>query len=130
MEVDSASRSNGESSLPLPFRNSSSGRVGARDLQFVCSGRGQERSEIHQARAISAGLDQGLSRFSSIGSTMSSRSFIRLIFVSACLAGVAFGQSQPSFEAGAAQRVITPNPLLPLSGGMGPTSAAKGKQGE
>ncbi len=34
------------------------------------------------------------------------------------------------FRAGAAQRVITPNPLLPISGGMGPTQPARGKQGE
>jgi hypothetical protein len=43
---------------------------------------------------------------------------------------MALGQSQPSFEAGAARRLITPDPLLPLSGGMGPTAPAKGKQGE
>lgn len=33
-------------------------------------------------------------------------------------------------EAGAAKRIITPNPLLPISGGMGPTAPPKGKQGE
>ena len=40
------------------------------------------------------------------------------------------GQSKPSFEAGAAKRIITPEPLLPISGGMGVPSAAKSKQGE
>ena len=40
------------------------------------------------------------------------------------------GQSQPAFEAGAAMRTITPNPLLPVSGGMGIPSPAKSKQGE
>lgn len=40
------------------------------------------------------------------------------------------GQSKPSFEAGAAKRIITPDPLLPISGGMGIPSAAKSKQGE
>jgi len=43
----------------------------------------------------------------------------------ACCAG-----AQGSFEAGAAKRIITPDPLLPLSGGMGPTAPAKGKRGE
>jgi hypothetical protein len=40
------------------------------------------------------------------------------------------GQSKPSFAAGAAKRIITPDPLLPISGGMGIPSAAKSKQGE
>jgi hypothetical protein len=40
------------------------------------------------------------------------------------------GQSKPSFEAGAARRIITPDPLLPVSGGMGIPSPAKSKQGE
>lgn len=38
--------------------------------------------------------------------------------------------AQPAFEAGAAKRIITPDPLLPISGGMGPTAPPKGKQGE
>lgn len=33
-------------------------------------------------------------------------------------------------EAGAAKRVITPDPLLPISGGLGPTARAKEKRGE
>jgi hypothetical protein len=40
------------------------------------------------------------------------------------------GQSKPSFEAGAAKRIITPDPLLPISGGMGIPSPAKSKLGE
>jgi hypothetical protein len=40
------------------------------------------------------------------------------------------GQSKPAFEAGAAKRNITPDPLLPISGGMGIPSPAKSKQGE
>jgi hypothetical protein len=40
------------------------------------------------------------------------------------------GQSNASFEAGAARRIITPDPLLPVSGGMGIPSPAKSKQGE
>ncbi len=49
-----------------------------------------------------------------------------------CLAlgSVVGGQTRPAFEAAAARRVITPDPLLPLSGGMGPTAPPKGKQGE
>jgi hypothetical protein len=34
------------------------------------------------------------------------------------------------FRAGVGQRIITPNPLLPVSGGMGPTSPATEKRGE
>jgi hypothetical protein len=51
---------------------------------------------------------------------------------SVCLAlgwGVS-GQPLPTFEAGAAKRIITPDPLLPISGGMGIPSAAKSRQGE
>jgi len=36
----------------------------------------------------------------------------------------------PRLLAGAALRVLTPNPLLPVSGGMGPTAPAKEKRGE
>src|SRR5689334_11990471 len=39
-------------------------------------------------------------------------------------------QPKPAFEAGAARRNITPNPLLPISGGMGTPAPAKSKQGE
>lgn len=35
-----------------------------------------------------------------------------------------------AFEAGAAKRIITPDPLLPISGGMGVPAPAKSKQGE
>jgi hypothetical protein len=42
-------------------------------------------------------------------------------------AAASFAQS---FEAAAAKRIITPDPLLPITGGMGPTSPAKSKQGE
>ena len=39
-------------------------------------------------------------------------------------------QAQPAFEAAAAKRIITPDPLLPVSGGMGTPSPAKSKLGE
>ena len=35
-----------------------------------------------------------------------------------------------SFQAGAAMRVITPDPLLPVSGGMGPTAPVREKREE
>jgi hypothetical protein len=56
----------------------------------------------------------------------------RLAPVALCLALLAGarGQSKPAFEAGAARRIITPDPLLPVSGGMGSPSPAKSKQGE
>lgn len=38
--------------------------------------------------------------------------------------------AQAGLEAGAAVRVITPDPLLPVSGGMGPTKPAREKKGE
>lgn len=38
--------------------------------------------------------------------------------------------AQPAFEAGAAKRIITPDPLLPISGGMGVPVPAKSKRGE
>ncbi len=50
-----------------------------------------------------------------------------------CLTLLCFANGQsnkPAFEAGAARRIITPDPLLPVSGGMGAPSPAKIKQGE
>ncbi len=51
----------------------------------------------------------------------------------ACLpfaGGMADGQTSTRLEAGAAKRLITPDPLLPLSGGMGAPAPVKSKQGE
>ncbi|MCH2400484.1 MAG: hypothetical protein MK364_15315, partial [Pirellulales bacterium] len=45
------------------------------------------------------------------------------------LAGVG-SASQPKFRVGAAVRQYTPDPLLPVSGGLGPESAVTKKQGE
>lgn len=61
---------------------------------------------------------------------MTRRSFYS---ISLCLTLLfcAKGQSnKPAFEAGAARRIITPDPLLPVSGGMGAPSPAKIKEGE
>lgn len=38
--------------------------------------------------------------------------------------------AQAAFQAGIAVRVVTPDPLLPVSGGLGPSKAADRKQGE
>jgi hypothetical protein len=57
----------------------------------------------------------------------------RFASLSFCLMSLhcAYGQSgKPAFEAGVARRIITPDPLLPVSGGMGTPSPAKSKQGE
>ncbi len=43
-----------------------------------------------------------------------------------CIANTAFAE----FRAGIAVRVVTPDPLLPVSGGMGPSKPAKEKAGE
>ena len=58
------------------------------------------------------------------------RIFLHIGILLFLLAGLAGAQTSPAFEAGVARRIITPKPLLPLSGGMGPTSPVKGKQGE
>src|SRR5687767_4164257 len=39
-------------------------------------------------------------------------------------------QADSGLSAGAAKRIITPNPLLPVSGGLGPTRPAKEKRGD
>jgi hypothetical protein len=67
--------------------------------------------------------------------TMTRRYFhtssICLVLLWGALGGsVVRGQSKPSFEAGAAKRIITPDPLLAISGGMAVPSPAKSKQGE
>ncbi len=61
---------------------------------------------------------------------MTCTGFFRLLLVGCGLVGMAAGQTRPPFEAGAARRIITPKPLLPLSGGMGPTAQVKGQQGD
>jgi hypothetical protein len=57
---------------------------------------------------------------------------IRRIFVaSVCLCTVApFVSAHADIEVGAAKRIITPDPLLPVSGGMGAPNPAKEKRGE
>lgn len=57
---------------------------------------------------------------------------VRRPIASLVLAALVCGTSaaRGEFEAGAAVRVITPDPLLPVSGGMGPTRPAREKRGE
>ncbi len=50
-----------------------------------------------------------------------------LLAATACAAS---GQTNAQFEAGAAKQLITPDTLLPISGGMGLPEQAKSKQGE
>jgi hypothetical protein len=46
------------------------------------------------------------------------------------LATVALKSSAADFRVGVAFRIVTPDPLLPLSGGVGPSKTATNKQGE
>ena len=54
----------------------------------------------------------------------------RRYMLGAALASPAFAQPSPAFEAGAAKRGITPDPLLPISGGMGTPVPAKSRRGD
>ena len=56
-------------------------------------------------------------------------SITRRHLLGGALASAAFGQSKAVFYAGAAKRDITPDPLLPISGGMGTPTPAKSRQG-
>src|SRR5262245_32980010 len=59
---------------------------------------------------------------------------VRLLGLLACLFGLVIDgnrqTAQAELRAGAALRTITPDPLLPVSGGMGPTQPAREKRGE
>ena len=83
----------------------------------VANGGHQATTQLNWTR-LSAGMNMILRRSS---------------FVSLCLMLLhsAYGQSgRPAFDAGVARRIITPDPLLPVSGGMGTPSPAKSKLGE
>ena len=54
------------------------------------------------------------------------RSYILVMGLTSCLAVAAAGELQ----VGAGRRVITPNPLLPVSGGLGPSRPTREKQGD
>jgi len=61
---------------------------------------------------------------------MNGAQLTRRQLLGAALVASAAGQSKAAFEAGAAKRNITPDPLLPISGGMGTPTPAKSRQGE
>lgn len=74
-----------------------------------------------------AGNDQG--RGTAQGEGVTRRGFVAGSFAAA--SGLAIGQrSDDTFVAGAAKRVITPDPLLPVTGGMGPTEPVREKRGD
>ncbi len=54
------------------------------------------------------------------------RAFVIYAVAGAILTGA---HAKAEIQAGASVRVITPNPLLPVSGGMGPTRPAREKRG-
>jgi hypothetical protein len=53
-----------------------------------------------------------------------------LLPLGAAAASASLAQPRAAFEAAAARRSITPDPLLPISGGMGVPTPAKSRQGE
>ncbi len=53
-----------------------------------------------------------------------------LLFAALGLGDTAEAQTSPSLEAAASKRIITPDPLLPITGGMGTPTPAKSRQGE
>jgi hypothetical protein len=54
----------------------------------------------------------------------------RKIWILFAVAAVAVSEARAEFRAGAARRVITPDPLLPVSGGLGAPRTAKEKRGD
>src|SRR5260221_4218137 len=81
-----------------------------------------EKQGANNDRTIRYKIIQGfLNRY-----LMKKKCFLLLLFVSASVSAV-FGQT---FKAGAALRIITPNPLLPVSGGVGIPNPVKEKKGD
>jgi hypothetical protein len=56
--------------------------------------------------------------------------YVRVFIFFLCIIGFIPGSYTQTFKAGAAVRVITPNPLLPVSGGVGTPKPATVKQGD
>ncbi len=52
------------------------------------------------------------------------------IAIALCITVLVTTAARAEFKVGSAMRVITPDPLLPISGGMGPTSPAREKRGD
>ncbi len=55
---------------------------------------------------------------------------IRYLFLSLILAAVFAVSVNAEFRAGAAYRIVTPDPLLPVSGGIGPSQPTHSKKGD
>ncbi len=54
-----------------------------------------------------------------------------VLWTAVCVCGVAWAEGRAaSLEVGVGKAVITPDPLLPVSGGLGPTQPVKEKRGE
>jgi len=62
------------------------------------------------------------------GGTRGRPAFTLLLVGLLCLA--AMGPAWAQFQVGMGSRIITPDPLLPVSGGMGPTAAVREKKGD
>jgi hypothetical protein len=61
---------------------------------------------------------------------MNSPLSIRTLFLTLLFLGFLALPSSAELRVGAASRIITPNPLLPVSGGMGPTAATREQKGD
>src|SRR5947207_4292090 len=55
---------------------------------------------------------------------------MKLVFLLLWACQIAFSAAAGPFEAGFASRVVTPDPLLPVSGGVGPSHPVTRKEGE
>ena len=67
---------------------------------------------------------------SSFARILNLQSAFRFGILAVVLSGLHTGLDAQEFKVGVGKRIITPDPLLPISGGVGPTSPARGKEGE
>ena len=67
---------------------------------------------------------------SPIVTPLTRREWFRAAAAATTLGNLSPAQGDSGLVAGAAKRVITPNPLLPVSGGMGPTRPTREKRGD
>jgi len=70
-----------------------------------------------------------MARVCLIGATVHLQAFMKLITLLLCLV-LYVSNVAAAFRAGIAVRKVTPDPLLPVSGGVGPSHEATRKQGE
>ena len=76
-----------------------------------------------------SGLSSRMSSVERVPPTRESPIVIRIVLVVCVLAGT-ISEVKAELQVGAAVRIITPDPLLPVSGGMGMPKPAKEKRGE